>query len=62
MQFAANEKVLCYHGPLLYPAKIIKVDNKKKDEDLTGHPGPHYFVHYVGWKTAYVRSLCHVRN
>lgn len=39
--FAVNEKVLCYHGPLLYEAKIIQVgtDDEKK-----------YKVHYKGWK------------
>jgi len=40
--FKENEIVLGFHGPLLYPAKIIQVDNKDKKKLL-------YFVHYQGW-------------
>ena len=40
-KFSSDEKVLCYHGPLLYEAKILK--NKKDGGSYT------YFVHYQGW-------------
>lgn len=36
-----GEKVLCFHGPLLYEAKILKVQLKEKSTK--------YFVHYAGW-------------
>jgi hypothetical protein len=37
-KFGVEEKVLCYHGPLLYEAKILKM--KKEGGVFT------YFVHY----------------
>lgn len=40
-KFADNEKLLCYHGPLLYEAKCVK---SKKDGN--SHL---YYVHYQGW-------------
>jgi len=40
-KFNADEKVLCYHGPLLYEAKILK--SKKEGSSYM------YFVHYQGW-------------
>jgi len=40
-KFTADEKVLCYHGPLLYEAKILK--SKKESGNYS------YFVHYQGW-------------
>ena len=40
-KFTADEKVLCYHGPLLYEAKILK--HKKEGGSYN------YFVHYQGW-------------
>jgi len=40
-KFSADEKVLCYHGPLLYEAKILK--HKKEGGSYN------YFVHYQGW-------------
>ena len=40
-KFVENEKVLCYHGPLLYEAKVIQLSNKDKV--------PKLFVHYQGW-------------
>jgi mortality factor 4-like protein 1 len=44
-KFSDNEKVLCYHGPLLYEAKCVKSrkDPKGKEGEF------HYFVHYQGW-------------
>jgi len=40
--YKEGDFVLAYHGPLLYPAKILKVDNKEPEE-------PSYFVHYDKW-------------
>lgn len=40
-KFARNEIVLAKQKTLLYPAKIIKVDDNKKPVQ--------YFVHYDGW-------------
>jgi len=40
-KFAVEEKVLCYHGPLLYEAKCLKL---KKENNVY-----QYFVHYQGW-------------
>ncbi|OQR70084.1 mortality factor 4 protein 1-like, partial [Tropilaelaps mercedesae] len=42
-KFQENEKVLCFHGPLLYEAKCIKAQVKDKMNK--------YFVHYSGWNT-----------
>ncbi|GJJ75256.1 mortality factor 4-like protein 1 [Entomortierella parvispora] len=49
MTFAENENVLCFHGPLLYEAKILKTDWRVLDP-LHGEEGPVYLVHYRGWK------------
>lgn len=40
-KFQDGEKVLCFHGPLLYEAKIQKT--KSKDRVTK------YMVHYSGW-------------
>lgn len=40
-KFSADEKVLCFHGPLLYEAKILR--SKKEGGTYM------YFVHYQGW-------------
>ncbi|GFY69649.1 mortality factor 4-like protein 1 [Trichonephila inaurata madagascariensis] len=41
LRFADGEKVLCFHGPLLYEAKCMR--SQYKDKTLR------YFVHYSGW-------------
>ncbi|XP_041373365.1 mortality factor 4-like protein 1 [Gigantopelta aegis] len=41
MKFQEGEKVLCFHGPLLYEAKCVKYEIKDK--------GVRYFIHYNGW-------------
>ncbi|KAJ3351722.1 Esa1p-associated factor [Entophlyctis luteolus] len=41
MTFSAGDKILCFHGPLLYEAKVLKTDMRTN--------GPYYFVHYQGW-------------
>ncbi|GAB6028586.1 Mortality factor 4-like protein 1 [Chamberlinius hualienensis] len=40
-RFTEGEKVLCFHGPLLYEAKCIK--SQVKDKTVK------YFIHYSGW-------------
>jgi mortality factor 4-like protein 1 len=39
--FTDGEKVLAYHGPLIYEAKVQKAEIRKKEWK--------YFVHYLGW-------------
>lgn len=41
MKFSEGERVLCYHGPLLYEAKCVKSEVKEKII--------RYFIHYNGW-------------
>ncbi|KAK7460579.1 Esa1p-associated factor [Stygiomarasmius scandens] len=45
-----GERCLCYHGPLIYEAKILKVEEFENPQAATGQTGRHYFVHYKGWK------------
>uniref|UniRef100_A0A8C9GD10 Mortality factor 4-like protein 1 n=1 Tax=Piliocolobus tephrosceles TaxID=591936 RepID=A0A8C9GD10_9PRIM len=40
-KFQKGEPVLCFHGPLLYEAKCVKVAVKDKQVK--------YFIHYSGW-------------
>ncbi|CAL4168365.1 unnamed protein product, partial [Meganyctiphanes norvegica] len=40
-KFIEGEKVLCFHGPLIYEAKCLKVQQKEKQVK--------YFIHYAGW-------------
>ncbi|EEB92780.1 hypothetical protein MPER_08664 [Moniliophthora perniciosa FA553] len=49
--YSVNERCLCYHGPLIYEAKILNVEiNENTPNAKTGQLGPHYYVHYKGWK------------
>ncbi|KAH9895794.1 MRG-domain-containing protein [Cubamyces lactineus] len=48
--FTVGERVLCYHGPLIYEAKVLKTDTWDESNTQTGIVGPHYYVHYKGWK------------
>ncbi|RXW13532.1 hypothetical protein EST38_g12320, partial [Candolleomyces aberdarensis] len=50
VEYSLHERVLCYHGPLIYEAKVLRVQNMKEPSALTGHTGMHYYVHYKGWK------------
>jgi mortality factor 4-like protein 1 len=56
-QYTINERALCYHGPLIYEAKILKEEVWDETTSLTGLPGPHFFVHYKGWKQTCVFAL-----
>ncbi|KAG8179562.1 hypothetical protein JTE90_016132 [Oedothorax gibbosus] len=40
-KFKDGEKVLCFHGPLLYEAKCLKAQVKDKTTK--------YYIHYSGW-------------
>ncbi|CAL1380750.1 unnamed protein product [Linum trigynum] len=40
-RFTEGERVLAYHGPRIYEAKVQKAEQRKKDWK--------YFVHYLGW-------------
>ncbi|BGP63807.1 Esa1p-associated factor [Rhodotorula toruloides] len=50
LAYAENEKALCFHGPLMYEAKVLKAEFWQKGSNKSGAVGPHYFVHYRGWK------------
>ncbi|KAJ3300362.1 Esa1p-associated factor [Borealophlyctis nickersoniae] len=56
LAFAVEEKILCFHGPMLYEAKILKGEYwEGRDE---AEDGPYYFVHYKGWKqTSVIRGI-----
>ncbi|KAH8826806.1 MRG-domain-containing protein [Flagelloscypha sp. PMI_526] len=52
--FRVDERVLAYHGPLIYEAKVLEVRNVVEgDEELSGALGYHYKVHYKGWKSSW---------
>jgi len=40
-KFVENERVLCFHGPLVYEAKCLKTQNRDKQNK--------YLIHYQGW-------------
>lgn len=42
--YEKDEKVLCFHGELLYEAKILEVE---QDTDTKSY---RYRIHYKGWK------------
>ncbi|PLW10382.1 hypothetical protein PCANC_01676 [Puccinia coronata f. sp. avenae] len=48
--YSEHEKVLCYHGPLLYEAKVLKVKESSPDDTRGISKGNQYLVHYKGWK------------
>ncbi|KAL9713705.1 Esa1p-associated factor [Leucoagaricus gongylophorus] len=51
LSYEMNERVLCYHGPLIYEAKVLKSPITHTEETAPpSGPGPYYFVHYKGWK------------
>ncbi|XP_054747272.1 nuA4 complex subunit EAF3 homolog isoform X2 [Anastrepha obliqua] len=42
LKFVEGEKVLCFHGPLIYEAKALK-STVTKDKQIK------YYIHYAGW-------------
>lgn len=61
-EYDAGEKVLCFHGPLIYEAKVLKTIWMEEPSIVSGLTGWHYFVHYKGWKQTYVHPLPHERG
>ncbi|XP_062499587.1 mortality factor 4-like protein 1 [Corticium candelabrum] len=50
VKFQDGEKVLCYHGPLIYEAKCMKTQSgKEKDVEK----GTKFLIHYNGWKKSW---------
>ena len=43
LSFEENEKILCFHGPLIYEAKVQKCSQKTEKTAVK------YFIHYHGW-------------
>jgi mortality factor 4-like protein 1 len=58
--YNVNERVLCFHGPLIYEAKVLQSEHHDEPAPLTGKVGWHYFVHYKGWKQKYVLAHDHL--
>lgn len=52
--YQKDEKALCFHGELLYEAKIL--DIRKQDPKDKTSPFE-YRVHYKGWKNTYVSLI-----
>ncbi|KAG2034380.1 MRG-domain-containing protein [Suillus americanus] len=50
LSFTVGERILCYHGPLVYEAKILKAETWDETNTKLSTVGPHFFVHYKGWK------------
>ncbi|KAF8471968.1 MRG-domain-containing protein [Kalaharituber pfeilii] len=46
--YKVDEKVLCFHGPMLYEAKVLDVKPGADKKDP-----PEYKVHYKGWKNTW---------
>lgn len=42
--YEKDEKVLCFHGELLYEAKILEVEQDTETKSFR------YRIHYKGWK------------
>ncbi|KAJ8687084.1 hypothetical protein QAD02_022878 [Eretmocerus hayati] len=42
-KFSDGERVLCFHGPLIYEAKCLKSSFSKEDKQNK------YYIHYAGW-------------
>ena len=64
VKFAEGEKLLCYHGPLLYEAKCLKsrpVPEKTRLEKELAEGTLEYLVHYQGWKKKWDEWLLETR-
>ncbi|XP_078684157.1 mortality factor 4-like protein 1 isoform X3 [Branchiostoma floridae x Branchiostoma belcheri] len=46
-KYTIDEKVLCFHGPLLYEAKVLEVQHPSKGQAKDKQV--RYFIHYSGW-------------
>ena len=56
VSFSPGERVLCYHGPLIYESKILKGEVWDEANTKLETVGPHYLVHYKGWKQTCVSA------
>jgi len=45
--FNKDERVLCFHGPMMYEAKVLETQSFPGDN---GKEQWEYRVHYKGWK------------
>ena len=52
--YSRDEKALCFHGELLYEAKVLDIRPVDANDKQSGY---HYKVHYKGWKNTYVMLL-----
>ena len=56
--YAKNERVFCLDDGLLFEAKVLE---SKLSYESDKDSAPQYLVHYIGYKTEYVRVLsCHL--
>ena len=46
--YTSGERILAFHGPLIYDAKIMGIRQTKGDAPMT-----EYLVHYLGWKKSW---------
>ncbi|KAG9297721.1 hypothetical protein G9A89_011236 [Geosiphon pyriformis] len=53
LAFQVGEKILCYHGPMIYEAKILKAEVFTEKHPESSETGPHYLIHYKGWKNTW---------
>ncbi|KAL7411805.1 MRG-domain-containing protein [Mrakia frigida] len=49
--WSVGERVLCFHGPLLYEAKLLKA--MERESSVKGVMEMQYWVHYKGWKQSW---------
>lgn len=47
--YQKDEKTLCFHGELLYEAKVLEVRRLDSKDKTSPHE---YRVHYKGWKNS----------
>lgn len=45
--YQKDERALCFHGELLYEAKVLEVRRVDPKDKTSAHE---YRVHYKGWK------------
>jgi len=42
-KFCDSERVLCFHGPLIYEGKVLKFEFRENEKEWA------YWIHYAGW-------------
>lgn len=45
--YEQDERCLCFHGHLLYEAKVVKIEHEEEGNRKSPFK---YLVHYKGWK------------